>query len=86
MTEEKKSASKWSELGATGATSEVKTKSATKKKAPAKKATPKPTSYRIAEGRALAAGGRVLGPGEAITADQVADIEALVKGGYVVKV
>lgn len=83
MTEEKKSASKWEELIATGAT---KTKPATKKKAPAKKTTPKPTSYRVAEGRALTAAGRVLGPGEPITADQVADIEALVKGGYVVKV
>jgi len=82
MTEEHKSGSKWEELGATGAT---KAKSTTKKKAPAKKTTPKPTSYCIADGRAITAGGRVYGPGEAITVDQVSDMEALVKGGYVVK-
>lgn len=82
MTEEKKSVSKWEELGATGAT---KPKPATKKKAPAKKVTPKVTTYRVAEGRALTAVGRIFGPGEAIKADQVADIEALLKGGFVVK-
>jgi hypothetical protein len=82
MTEEKKSASKWSELGAIATT---KAKSATKKKAPAKKMTPKPASYCIADGRAITAGGRIYGPGEVITVDQVADMEALIKGGYVVK-
>lgn len=82
MDDEKKKASKWSELGSIGAT---KAKTATKKKAPAKKAAPKPTGYRIAEGRALTAGGRIFGPGDEITADQVADIEALLKGGHVVK-
>jgi hypothetical protein len=82
MGDEKKSRSKWGELGAIGAT---KVKPAAKKKAPAKKVAPKPTGYRIAEGRALSAAGRIFGPGEEITADQVADIEALIKGGHVVK-
>ena len=63
----------------------TKPKGSTKKKAPAKKAAPKPTGYRVAEGRALTAAGRIFGPGDEITADQVADIEALVKSGYVVK-
>jgi len=82
MGDEKKSGSKWGELASIGAT---KTKPAAKKKAPVKKAAPKPTSYLIAEGRAITAHGRIFGPGEEITADQVADIEALVKGGHVVK-
>ena len=84
MGDEKKSTSKWKELGA-ATTTDYKAKPATKKKTPAKKVTPKPTSYCIADGRAITAGGRVYGPGEVITADQVADIEALFKGGYVVK-
>lgn len=60
-------------------------KPATKKKAPAKKSAPKSSGYAVAEGKSLTSGGRIFGPGDAITADEVADIEALVKGGFVVK-
>lgn len=58
-----------------------------------KRATKKPstretyvTRYRVAGGRSLTARGRIINEGEEITADEVADIEALLKGGYVVKV
>ena len=43
------------------------------------------TKYLVAEGRSLSAAGRIIGPGDELTADAVADIEALIKGGYVVK-
>jgi hypothetical protein len=55
----------------------------TAKKAPEKKSSA--AGYVVAEGRAISAGGRIIGPGESISAAEVADIEALVKGGYVVK-
>lgn len=41
--------------------------------------------YVVAVGKSLCVPGMILVEGQAITADQVADIEALVKGGYVVK-
>lgn len=56
-----------------------------KKKAPAKKATPKPAGYVVAAGKALTAKGRIMVEGDTVTAEDVADIEALVKGGFVVK-
>lgn len=58
---------------------------APKKKAPAKKSAPKASGFVVAEGKAISSGGRVFGPGETITADDVADLEALVKGELVVK-
>lgn len=60
-----------------------KAKSAAKKKAPVK--APKAAGYVVAGGRSIATGGRILVEGESITAEDVADIEALIKGGYVVK-
>lgn len=54
-----------------------------------KKEAPKPVSkssgYVIAVGKAITSKGRIFSPGEAITADDVADLEALLKGGFVVK-
>lgn len=50
-----------------------------------KKEAPKPSSYVIAKGKAITSSGRIFSPGDAITADEVADLEALVKGGFVVK-
>jgi len=63
------------------------TEEAAKKKSAPKKAAskPAPTRYVVAEGKALSVAGRIEGPGDEIKADQVADIEALIKGGYVVK-
>ncbi len=49
------------------------------------KPSPKAGGYVVAAGRSLCATGRIIDAGEAITADDVADLEALVKGGYVVK-
>jgi len=56
-----------------------------KKKASTKKSPPKATGYVVAPGRSIAAGSRVIGPGGSITADEVADIEALIKGGFVLR-
>jgi hypothetical protein len=51
-----------------------------------KKAAPlRAVRYVVAPGRALTVTGRIIDAGEAITADDVADLEALLKGGYVVK-
>jgi hypothetical protein len=51
-----------------------------------KKAAPlRPVSYVVAAGRALTTQGRIIDAGEPITAADVADLEALIKGGYVVK-
>lgn len=41
--------------------------------------------YVVAAGRSLTTQGRIIDAGEDITADDVADIEALIKRGYVVK-
>jgi hypothetical protein len=60
-------------------------KSAPAKKAPVKKPAPKADSFVVAPGKSLTAGGRVFGPGEVVTADVVADLEALIKGGFVLK-
>lgn len=57
---------------------------AAEKKAAEKKPTPKP-AYVVGPGRSIAAGGRIFQEGDSITADEVSDMEALVKGGYVVK-
>lgn len=46
---------------------------------------PKPASYVIAKGKSISSKGRIFVPGDPITADEVADLEALVKGGFVVK-
>ena len=59
-------------------------------KAAAEKKAPKPTpskaaSLVVAGGRSITTGGRILGPGDAISAEDVADIEALIKGGFIVK-
>lgn len=51
----------------------------------ANKAESKPVSYVIAQGKAITTSGRIFSPGDAITADEVADLEALLKGGFVVK-
>ena len=61
-------------------TAPAKKKTATKKAPP-----PRPVSYVVAAGRALTTQGRIIDAGEAITAADVADLEALIKGGYVVK-
>jgi len=62
------------------------TKPAAKKEASStKKPAPRAASYVVAEGRAITTGGRIIGPGGDITAEEVADIEALIKGGFVVK-
>lgn len=66
-------------------TSAPKPRPAFKKKAPAKKSTPKPPSYRVASGRSISTGGRIINEGDQITAEEVADIEALLKSGFVVK-
>jgi hypothetical protein len=57
------------------------------KKKPAKKAAPppRPVTYVVAPGRALTTTGRIIDAGEAITAGDVADLESLIKGGFVVK-
>ena len=57
------------------------------KKKAAKKTTKKaaPLRYVVAPGRALTVTGRIIDAGEDITAADVADLEALIKGGYVVK-
>lgn len=55
------------------------------KEAPVKKPS-KAASYVVAAGRALTTNGRIIDAGEPITAADVADLEALVKGGFVVKV
>lgn len=62
-------------------TAPAKKKTATKKAAPP----PRPVSYVVAAGRALTTQGRIIDAGEPITAADVADLEALIKGGYVVK-
>lgn len=66
-----------------------RSKSASAEKPAEKKAAPKPAStssgYVIAVGKAITSKGRIFSPGEAITADDVADMEALLKGGFVVK-
>ena len=70
-----------------GASKGAVKKASTKKKAAPKKA-PKPAgpaTYIVNEGKALTVPGRIAGPGDTITAAEVADIEALIKGGYVVK-
>ena len=64
-------------------TVETKTKS-TAKKAPEKKSS-SAGGYVVAAGRSIATGGKILDAGSPISAAEVADIEALVKGGYVVK-
>lgn len=45
----------------------------------------KPENYCVAEGKSVLVRGGVKGPGQPVTAREVADLEALVKGGYVVK-
>lgn len=67
-------------------TADSKSKGATKKR-PAKKATPPPppARYVVAPGKALTVTGRIIDAGEDITAADVADLEALIKGGFVVK-
>lgn len=55
------------------------------KPALAKTKTKAPSRYVVAEGRSLAFRSKVAMPGDEITADEVADLEALIKGGYVVK-
>lgn len=60
----------------------AKSAAATVAKKPEAKAA---ASYVVAEGKALSMQSRIALPGEAIKAEDVADIEALVKGGYVVK-
>lgn len=53
-----------------------------------KKATKKPSTparYVVAAGKSLCAQNGIIDAGEKITADDVADIEALIKGGFVVK-
>lgn len=60
----------------------AKPAAATVAKKPAAKAA---VSYVVAEGKALSIQSRIAVAGEAVTAAEVADIEALVKGGYVVK-
>lgn len=56
------------------------------KKKPTKKAAPiRVSRYVVAAGRSITTTGRIIDAGEDITAADVADLEALVKGGYVVK-
>ena len=63
----------------------TKAEASTKKK-PAKKAAPvRASRYVVAEGRSITTTGRIIDAGEDISAADVADLEALVKGGYVVK-
>lgn len=66
-------------------TEEAPKRSPFKKKAPAKKSAPKTLRYVVAEGRSISTGGQIINEGDEITAEQVADIEALLKGGFVVK-
>lgn len=66
-------------------TPDSKPRSTYKKKAPAKKSTPKPSRYLVAKGRSISTGGRIIDEGSELSADDVADIEALLKGGFVVK-
>jgi hypothetical protein len=56
-----------------------------KKRATRKIAPPRASRYIVAPGRALTTQGRIIDAGEEITAADVADIEALLKRGYVVK-
>jgi hypothetical protein len=65
-------------------TEPAKKKVATKKKA-TKKAPSKPATYKVVEGKAITVRGRIAGPGDTITAADVADIEALLGRGYIVK-
>ena len=81
MTDEKKSEPErtWARP-----TTEPAKKKAAKKTT--KKAAPlRADRYVVAPGRALTVPGRLIDAGESITAADVADIEALIKGGYVVK-
>ena len=64
------------------------TEKAKKADAPEEKPAPKKArvaSYVVAEGKSIAANRQIIGPGEEIKAEDVADIEALIKGGFVVK-
>lgn len=56
-----------------------------KKKTSPKKSPSSAEGFVVAPGRSIAAGNRVIGPGGSITADEVADIEALIKGGFVLR-
>ena len=58
---------------------------APKKKPAAKKAVSSKATYVGAEGRAVTVPNGIADAGMEISADDVADIEALIKGGYVVK-
>lgn len=70
-------------------TTPTKPKAASASKPAEKKAAPKAPSkaagYIVAEGKSIAASRRIFQPGEPITAADVADLEALLKGGFVVK-
>ena len=58
------------------------------KKAATKKSPPRetrPLRYVVAKGRSLTTSGRIIDSGEDITAADVADLEALIKRGFVVK-
>ena len=72
MTEDKKSESLSSKKKAPAAAEKAVTKSA-------------PARYVVAAGKALAAGKRILTAGVEVTPDDVADLEALIKGGFVIK-
>ena len=55
------------------------------KKTTKKAAPPRAVRYLVAHGRALTVTGRIAVEGDEVTAAEVSDMEALLKGGFVVK-